>query len=126
MEADPVMPAGRTRSKQVPEKTITDECKYCGENEPEWSTDAKCWIHRRASLDKRCTRKIMGPCGEMPIVAAEGSQPSGPTPDYKALCGELIAAIDAECGDPGCTVPVCLAARRSEHILGKEPPTKNV
>ena len=46
---------------QVPEKTISDECKYCSESEPEWSPDAKCWVHRRPTLDKRCTRKTMGP-----------------------------------------------------------------
>lgn len=56
----------RPLNKQVPEMTISDECKYCGEGEPEWSPYAKCWIHRRATLDKRCTRKVMGPCGEMP------------------------------------------------------------
>ena len=51
------------RNKQVPEQTISDECKYCAEGEPEWSPAAKCWIHRRASLDKRCTRKVLGPSG---------------------------------------------------------------
>lgn len=38
------------------------ECKYCIEGPPEWSEDAKCWIHRRPTLDKRCTRKIAERC----------------------------------------------------------------
>jgi len=30
-------------------------CKWCAsEGQPEWSYDAKVWIHRRATLDKRC------------------------------------------------------------------------
>ena|ERR1700688_3059075 len=30
------------------------DCRWCIENEPEWSEHAKCWIHRRDSIDKRC------------------------------------------------------------------------
>lgn len=48
-------------TKQVPEQTISDECKYCVEGEPEWSEYAHCWIHRRPILDKRCTRKHLAP-----------------------------------------------------------------
>jgi hypothetical protein len=62
----PAAPAQSQRSKQVPERTISDECKYCAEGEPEWSTDASCWIHRRPQLDKRCTRKTLSPIGELP------------------------------------------------------------
>lgn len=51
------------RSKQVPEETISDECRWCAENEPEWSPDANCWIHRRPTLDKRCLRKYLSPVG---------------------------------------------------------------
>jgi hypothetical protein len=65
MTSKAAQPTTKSRSKQVPELTISDECRYCAENDPEWSSDAKCWIHRRASLDKRCTRKVLGPCGEM-------------------------------------------------------------
>jgi hypothetical protein len=30
------------------------KCKWCLENKPEWSPDAKVWIHRRDRLDRRC------------------------------------------------------------------------
>lgn len=56
-------------NRQVPEQTISDECKWCGEDQPEWSPEAKCWIHRRPTLDRRCARKILGPCGELPREA---------------------------------------------------------
>lgn len=59
----------RPLNKQVPEQTISDECKYCAEGEPEWSPHAKCWIHRRPTLDKRCLRKRLGPCGETLVTA---------------------------------------------------------
>lgn len=36
----------------TPKKLRT--CKWCIENEPEWSTHAKVWIHRRDSVDKAC------------------------------------------------------------------------
>lgn len=29
-------------------------CRWCIEGAPEWSYDAKVWIHRRPTLDKRC------------------------------------------------------------------------
>jgi hypothetical protein len=33
----------------------TSRCKWCREgNVPEWSPYAKCYIHRRETLDKRC------------------------------------------------------------------------
>jgi hypothetical protein len=53
-------------TRQVPELTISDECKWCGESESnlEWSTYAKCWIHRREKLDKRCLRRKIGPIGQ--------------------------------------------------------------
>lgn len=63
---EPITGPFPNKGRQVPEQTISDECKYCAEGEPEWSPYAKCWIHRRASLDKRCTRKRLGPCGELP------------------------------------------------------------
>jgi hypothetical protein len=32
-----------------------NNCKLCGAGDvPEWSTDAKVWIHRRENLDRRC------------------------------------------------------------------------
>jgi hypothetical protein len=48
----------------MPETPYDDECRWCAENQPEWSDDAKCWIHRRASVDKRCLRKHLTPSGE--------------------------------------------------------------
>ena len=59
--------------KQVPEKTISDECKWCAENEPEWSPYAQCWIHRLSSIDKRCLRKHLSPIGEI------GATDAGPS-----------------------------------------------
>jgi len=51
-----------TATKQVPEQTISDECKWCAsEGLPEWSEDAQCWIHRRPSIDKKCLRKTLSP-----------------------------------------------------------------
>lgn len=76
-------------SKQVPEKTITNECKYCAEDEPEWSPYAKCWIHRRATLDKRCTRKRLGPVGEL---AAE-PQPTLPEQEQFRVEAEHRGAV---------------------------------
>lgn len=29
-------------------------CRWCAEGRPEWSSDAKAWIHRRDRLDRRC------------------------------------------------------------------------
>lgn len=29
-------------------------CRWCADGPPEWSYDAKVWIHRRERLDKRC------------------------------------------------------------------------
>lgn len=49
--------------KQVPEKTISDECRWCAEGQPEWSEDAQCWIHRRSRLDKPCSRLHLPPLG---------------------------------------------------------------
>jgi hypothetical protein len=59
-------------TRQVPELTISDECRWCGESVAnlEWSKDAQCWIHRRDSVDKRCLRKTVGPCGEQ-VIAPE-------------------------------------------------------
>lgn len=58
-------------TKQVHNSTISRECKYCAEGEPEWSPNAQCWIHRRPTLDKRCTRKIIGPCVESPVETVD-------------------------------------------------------
>jgi hypothetical protein len=33
---------------------VTRECKWCAEGKPEWSSDAKVWIHRRERLDRKC------------------------------------------------------------------------
>jgi hypothetical protein len=53
-------------TKQVPEVTISDECRWCGDSETnlEWSKEAQCWMHRRESVDKRCLRRMIGPYGE--------------------------------------------------------------
>lgn len=64
-----------TVCKQVPEKTISDECRWCGESAPEWSEDAQCYIHRRPRIDKRCTRKRLSPSGELVGCAIGVSTP---------------------------------------------------
>jgi hypothetical protein len=40
--------------KVVPPTPKASICRWCAEGEPEWSCDAKAWIHRRDRLDKRC------------------------------------------------------------------------
>lgn len=80
----------RPLNKQVPELTIYDECKYCAEGEPEWSPYAKCWIHRRAYLDKRCTRKRLGPCGELPEPVP---QPTPAEPRIETVPEEWTAEL---------------------------------
>ncbi len=30
------------------------QCRWCADGPPEWSYDAKIWIHRRPKLDRRC------------------------------------------------------------------------
>lgn len=78
--------------KTVPELTISNECKYCAEGEPEWSPDAKCWIHRRAALDKRCTRKVLGSRGEMPAAAGPEPLVSANEPRFTCKqCGSSVA-----------------------------------
>jgi hypothetical protein len=47
-------------------------CQWCAEGKPEWSKDARVWIHRRERLDRRC---------ENP-----------PQPDWSA--GDVIAAYE--------------------------------
>lgn len=31
-------------------------CGWCSDGNPEWSVYAKCWIHRRSKLDRKCER----------------------------------------------------------------------
>lgn len=83
------------RTKQVPELTISDECKYCAESEPEWSPYANCWIHRRPTLDKRCTRKILGPIGEPAPAAPEAPPLSVQVDDLQNENVELLAELAA-------------------------------
>jgi hypothetical protein len=35
-------------------KDLVIECPWCKDGPPVWSYDAKVWIHRRDSLDRRC------------------------------------------------------------------------
>lgn len=30
------------------------DCRWCREGKPEWSYDAKVWVHRRSTIDRRC------------------------------------------------------------------------
>ncbi len=38
-------------------------CKWCAEGKPEWSYDAKVWIHRRDILDRKCEAPPRCACG---------------------------------------------------------------
>jgi len=40
---------------------IINECQWCEINEPEWSIDARCWIHRLDKRDRKCTVKFEDP-----------------------------------------------------------------
>lgn len=42
------------RLKVVPPTPEASICRWCAEGRPEWSCDAKAWIHRRDRLDRRC------------------------------------------------------------------------
>jgi len=37
------------------------KCQWCEMNDPEWSVDAQCWIHRFDKLDRKCTAKTEDP-----------------------------------------------------------------
>ena len=67
-------------------------CRWCAEGRPEWSSDAKAWIHRRDRLDRRCENPpaatpqsvivpLLGPVGERvhPLAAVRpvGHRASG-------------------------------------------------
>lgn len=54
------------------------KCKWCEIGSPEWSSDARVWVHRRSRLDKRCDANplinaaIMADWGQ---VVANGGPP---------------------------------------------------
>ena len=110
-------PAPSSPTKQVPERTISDECRWCAEGEPEWSPDAKCWIHRRPNLDKRCLRKRLSPVGERADAedAAESIQVGGSVaPSSPSADPDLIPPVCEKCG-------VSLASGNGCHMAQPTP-----
>ena len=86
------------RNKQVPEQTISDECKWCPtEGLPEWSPEAQCWIHRRSSVDKRCLRKTLSPDAEPPSPAGEIASEDDPYVCSFTESGEHAPSPQGDC-----------------------------
>ncbi len=65
--------AARTADSLVSEHNeIEIPCRWCAEGKPEWSHDAKVWIHRRDRLDRRCENPPASPeCSPAVIKAME-------------------------------------------------------
>ena len=55
--------ASSDKDVSVPD-SISAECRWCADGDPEWSSFASEWIHRRNSIDRECLRKHLSPAGE--------------------------------------------------------------